>query len=164
MICLLLAGWRRRAPAGKTSFQGGESRSGVFGAALPPQRIVQEGSPYSLGPSLRMDLLAAKILDGLERWIRQADQALAASSGSSSRAISTSNGGGSQLAGSRGPWTSAELASRRVRRQRSRTKENALQASFRGRENLGSHPYVIGLTLFHRCGSPATQLGILKNW
>ena len=146
MICLPLAGWRCRAPAGKTLFQGGESRSGVFGAALPPQRIVQQGSPYSHDASQRMDLAATLILDGLERWIRQADKALAASSGSSFRDISTSNRGGSRLAGSRGPWRSVELASRRVRRQRSRTKENALQASFRGRENLGSHPYVKGLS------------------
>ena len=67
VICLPLAGWRHRAPAGKTSFQGGESRSGVFGPALPPQRIVQEGSPYSHGPSLRMDPAAAKTRDGLAR-------------------------------------------------------------------------------------------------
>ena len=95
---------------------------------LPPQGIIPEGSPYSRELSLRMDLAAALILDGRERWVRQADQALAASSGSSFRPISTSNGGGSRLASSRGPWTSAELASRPVRRGRSKPKENALDS------------------------------------
>ena len=95
---------------------------------LPPQGIIPEGSPYSRELSLRMHLAAALILDGRERWVRQADQALAASSGSSFRPISTSNGGGSRLASSRGPWTSAELASRPVRRGRSKPKENALDS------------------------------------
>ena len=95
---------------------------------MPPQGIIPEGSPYSRELSLRMHLAAALILDGRERWVRQADQALAASSGSSFRPISTSNGGGSRLASSRGPWTSAELASRPVRRGRSKPKENALDS------------------------------------
>ena len=128
MIWLPLAGWRRREPAGKTLSQGGDSRSGVLGVTLPPQGIIPEGSPYSRELSLRMHLAAALILDGRERWVRQADQALAASSGSSFRPISTSNGGGSRLASSRGPWTSAELASRPVRRGRSKPKENALDS------------------------------------
>ena len=108
--------------------KGGNSRSGVLGVTLPPQGIIPEGSPYSRELSLRMHLAAALILDGRERWVRQADQALAASSGSSFRPISTSNGGGSRLASSRGPWTSAELASRPVRRGRSKPKENALDS------------------------------------
>ena len=37
MICLPLAGWRRRAPAGKTSSPGGETTKGVIGVTLPPQ-------------------------------------------------------------------------------------------------------------------------------
>ena len=72
VICLPLFGWRRRAQAGKTSSQGGESSVGVFGAAWPPQRIVPEGSTYSRGPSVRMDLAAVLIHAGRGRWVRQA--------------------------------------------------------------------------------------------
>ena len=128
MICLPLAAWRRRAPAGKTSSQGGDSRNGVIGVTLPPQWIIPEGSPYSRGPSLRLDSLAALILDGLERWVKQADKALSASYGDSFRPICTSNGGGSRAASSRGPWSSVELASRPVRRGRSKPQKNALDS------------------------------------
>ena len=48
---------------------------------MPPQWIIPEGSSYSRGPSLRLDSLAALILDGLERWVKQADKALSASYG-----------------------------------------------------------------------------------
>ena len=127
MICLPLFGWRRRAQAGKTSSQGGESSVGVFGAALPPQRIVPEGSTYSRGPSVRMHLpwLSAHFLDVAGRWVMQAVQALPASFGSSLRPGSTSNGAGSRAAGSRGPWSSAELATRPVRKGPPKPKGNA---------------------------------------
>ena len=55
----------------------------------------------------------------------QAVQALPASSGSSLRPVSTSNGAGSRAAGSRGPWSSAELATRPVRNGPPKPKENA---------------------------------------
>ena len=116
MISLPLAGWRRRAPAGKTSSKGGETTNGVIGVTLPPQWIIPKGSPYSRGPSLRLDSLAALILDGRWRWVRQAVQASSASYGDSCRPIGTSNGAGSRAAGSRGQWSSAELARRPVRK------------------------------------------------
>ena len=55
----------------------------------------------------------------------QAVQALPASFGSSLRPVSTSNGAGSRAAGSRGPWSSAELATRPVRKGPPKPKENA---------------------------------------
>ena len=55
----------------------------------------------------------------------QAVQALPASSGSSLRPVSTSNRAGSRAAGSRGPWSSAELATRPVRKGPPKPKENA---------------------------------------
>ena len=58
----------------------------------------------------------------------QAVQALPASFGSSLRPVSTSNGAGSRAAGSRGPWSSVELASRPVRRGRSKPQKNALDS------------------------------------
>ena len=128
VICLPLAGWRRRAPAGKTSSQGGETTKGVIGVTLPPQWIIPEGSPYSRGPSLRLDSLAALILDGRWRWVRQAVQASSASYGESCRPIGTSNGAGSRADSSRGPWSSAELAPRPVRRGRSKPQKNALDS------------------------------------
>ena len=47
---------------------------------MPPQWIIPEGSLYSRGPSLRMYSLAALILDGRERSVRQAGKAFPASS------------------------------------------------------------------------------------
>ena len=128
MISLPLAGWRRRAPAGKISSKGGETTKGVIGVTLPPQWIIPEGSPYSRGPSLRLDSLAALILDGRWRWVRQAVQASSASYGESCRPIGTSNGAGSRADSSRGPWSSAELAPRPVRRGRSKPQKNALDS------------------------------------
>ena len=58
----------------------------------------------------------------------QAVQALPASFRSSLRPVSTSNGAGSRAAGSRGPWSSAELAPRPVRRGRSKPQKNALDS------------------------------------
>ena len=55
----------------------------------------------------------------------QAVQALPASFRSSLRPVSTSNGAGSRAAGSRGPWSSAELATRPVRKGPPKPKENA---------------------------------------
>ena len=55
----------------------------------------------------------------------QAVQALPASFRSSLRPVSTSNGAGSRAAGSRGPWSSAELATRPVRRGPPKPKGNA---------------------------------------
>ena len=55
----------------------------------------------------------------------QAVQALPASFGSSLRPVSTSNGAGSRAAGSRGPWSSAELATRPVRKGPPKPKGNA---------------------------------------
>ena len=55
----------------------------------------------------------------------QAVQALPASFGSSLRPVSTSNGAGSRAAGSRGPWSSAELATRPVRKGPPKPKESA---------------------------------------
>ena len=95
---------------------------------MPPQWIIPEGSPYSRGPSLRLDSLAALILDGRWRWVRQAVQASAASYGESCRPIGTSNGAGSRADSSRGPWSSAELAPRPVRRGRSKPQKNALDS------------------------------------
>ena len=125
MICLPLFGWRRRAQAGKTSYQRGESTIGVFGAAWPPQRTVPEGSTSSRGPAMRMHHGSAHFLDVAGRWVMQAVQALPASSGSSLRPVSTSNGAGSRAAGSRGPWSSAELATRPVRKGPPKPKGNA---------------------------------------
>ena len=76
-----------------------------------------------------MDSLAALILDGHWRWVRQAVQASAASYGESCRPIGTSNGAGSRADSSRGPWSSAELAPRPVRRGRSKPQKNALDSS-----------------------------------
>ena len=118
----------RRAPAGNISSKGGETTKGVIGVTLPPQWIIPEGSPYSRGPSLRLDSLAALILDGRWRWVRQAVQASAASYGESCRPIGTSNGAGSRADSSRGPWSSAELAPRPVRRGRSKPQKNALDS------------------------------------
>ena len=95
---------------------------------MPPQWIIPEGSPYSRGPSLRLDSLAALILDGRWRWVRQAVQASSASYGESCRPIGTSNGAGSRADSSRGPWSSAELAPRPVRRGRSKPQKNALDS------------------------------------
>ena len=74
----------------------------------------------------------------------QAVQALPASFGSSLRSVSTSNGAGSRAAGSRGPWSSAELATRPVRKRasetqgkRARFKENADQQSSDPRDGKG---------------------------
>ena len=58
----------------------------------------------------------------------QAVQAFPASFGSSLRPVSTSNGAGSRADSSRGPWSSAELAPRPVRRGRSKPQENALDS------------------------------------
>ena len=55
----------------------------------------------------------------------QAVQALPASFRSSLRPVSTSNGAGSRAAGSRGPWSSAELATRPVRKGPPKPKGNA---------------------------------------
>ena len=55
----------------------------------------------------------------------QAVQAVPASFGSSLRPVSTSNGAGSRAAGSRGPWSSAELATRPVRKGPPKPKGNA---------------------------------------
>ena len=55
----------------------------------------------------------------------QAVQALPASFRSSLRPFSTSNGAGSRAAGSRGPWSSAELATRPVRKGPPKPKGNA---------------------------------------
>ena len=125
MICLPLASWRRRAPAGKTLFQGGDSRSGVFGVTLPPRRTVPEGSPYSRGPSLRMEPVPQRLFSmasrgGSGKPIRPCRHRLALLLGPAS----TSNRGGSRAASSRGPWSSAELATRPVRKGPPKPKEN----------------------------------------
>ena len=74
----------------------------------------------------------------------QAVQALPASSGSSLRPFSTSNRAGSRAAGSRGPWSSAELATRPVRngpptpmKENAQFKENADQQSSNPRVGKG---------------------------
>lgn len=72
-----------------------------------------------------MHLGSAHFLDVAGRWVMQAVQALPASFGSSLRPVSTSNGAGSRAAGSRGPWSSAELATRPVRKGPPKPKENA---------------------------------------
>lgn len=72
-----------------------------------------------------MHLGSAHFLDVAGRWVMQAVQALPASFGSSLRPVSTSNGAGSRAAGSRGPWSSAELATRPVRKGPPKPKGNA---------------------------------------
>ena len=82
----------------------------------------------------------------------QAVQALPASFGSSLRPVSTSNGAGSRAAGSRGPWSSAELATRPVRKGPPKPKGNAPDS----RKTRTSN---------HRI--PGTGKGfkaVLKNW